>query len=356
MLRDFLAETNNSVKKKVGEGMARLPSVTKEDLEKCNDFNKMVMEEFLSMSNELSDKTIKQYRSGITIWINWLRLNAKNKPIHEVRSKDYAKYQSWLYNNGLSDSAIKFKRASVSTLNNHITLYYEDEYPTFKNFVTKNIKVPSTGFLNKKEPLTIEEYNNLCTKLEELEEWQKLAYVKFSYSTGCRRAEVHALRKEVVEYEPEVKVVPIENEDGTKEDVEVKIYRSHEIRCKGKGKLGVVRKMQFDEDTMDSIKKWIEIRGKDDCEFVFITENKTRGITTHINMKTFNDWCSGLFTEIVGRRVHPHIFRESRATNLVVHGGKDIEVARKLLGHVDSSTTNIYVIRDDDNDADEAFV
>jgi site-specific recombinase XerD len=54
--------------------------------------------------------------------------------------------------------------------------------------------------------------------------------------------------------------------------------------------------------------------------------------------------------------VHPHLFRESRATNLVVHSGKDMETARKLLRHQSQETTKIYVIREDIDDADDAFI
>jgi integrase len=82
----------------------------------------------------------------------------------------------------------------------------------------------------------------------------------------------------------------------------------------------------------------------------------TEGKINQVSPTTFNQWCSTLFTEIVKRRVHPHLFRESRATNLVVHSGKDLEVARRLLGHESSDTTKIYVIREDTDDADEAFI
>ena len=58
-----------------------------------------------------------------------------------------------------------------------------------------------------------------------------------------------------------------------------------------------------------------------------------------------------------GRRVHPHLFRESRATNLVVFQHKAPEVAQKLLGHNQVTTTlDHYIIRNDENDqSDEAF-
>jgi integrase len=224
----------------------------------------------------------------------------------------------------------------------------------FRQFITKQIKVPTTGFVNKKEPLNPEEYDSLCKKLEDLEEWQKLAYLKFSYSTGCRRAEVRQLLKEVVNYEPSVKMVSVKDAEGNDAKVESRSYKTHDTRCKGRGVGGSVRKLQFSEDAMVAIKKWLSVRGEDNCPFVFV--HRVGSVVTQVSEGSLNKWCSDLFTELVGRRVHPHLFRESRATNLVVHEGKDIKTAQKLLSHASSVTTEIYVIKKDEDDADDAFI
>ena len=106
---------------------------------------------------------------------------------------------------------------------------------------------------------------------------------------------------------------------------------------------------------MKALKKWLEIRGEDDCPYVFVTKHKD-GTCTQVGESTFNEWCSDLLSKLVGRRVHPHLLRESRSTNLVVEEGKSIETAQKLLGHESSETTiKHYIIRDDTDDADEAF-
>lgn len=107
---------------------------------------------------------------------------------------------------------------------------------------------------------------------------------------------------------------------------------------------------------MSWLKKWLEVRGKDDCPYMFVVKTKD-GQARQVGEGIFNDWCSGLFTKIVGRRCHPHLFRESRATNLVVYEHKSAEVAQKLLGHNDVSTTkNHYIIKNgEDDESDEAF-
>ena len=139
-----------------------------------------------------------------------------------------------------------------------------------------------------------------------------------------------------------------------KKKVESRSYHTSEIRCKGRGKVGKPRRLQFDQEAMDALKKWLEVRGEDDNPYVFITK---KGLEVkQISGDTFNLWCNTIFESIVGRRVHPHLFRESRCTTLVVEQGKDIKIAQRLLGHNSSETTEIYVIRKDNDASDEAFV
>ena len=153
------------------------------------------------------------------------------------------------------------------------------------------------------------------------------------------------------------KKTKITDEDGNEQEAISKSFQTHTIRCKGASIVGKQRKLKFGEDAMCWLKKWLEVRGDDDCPFMFVIKQKD-GTTRQVGEDTFNGWCQGLFTKIVGRRVHPHLFRESRATNIVVYEHKSAEVAQKLLGHNDVSTTkNHYIIKkDEDDESDEAFI
>ena len=332
----------------------KIIEVTEEMWLSCNEFNRNMINEYLESAVHLSPKSQKQYKSNLRIFGYWLKKNCNDKKVTEVKSRDYLRFQNWISSNGASEATIKLKRSAISNLNNYIMVYYEDEYQTFRNYINKSIKIPITGFTHKKEPLNPDEYKLLCGELEKRQEWQKLAYVKFTYATGCRREETRLLLKEIVNYEPIVKNIKIKDDDGKEIEVEIKKYKTHDTRCKGAGKVGKIRKLEFNEEAMDAIKKWLEIRGEDDCPYVFVSRYGKKINQTSSN--TFNRWCNILFAEIVGRRVHPHLFRESRATNLVVHNGKSMETARKLLGHISQETTKIYVIREDTDDADEAFI
>jgi integrase len=338
----------------MGKIADKTDSITDEMWLSCNKFNRTMINEYLDSATHLSKKSKEGYTSALHIYAYWIKQNLDDKNVTEIKSREYLRYQNWLTSNGLSESAIKFKRSAVSNLNNYIMIYYEEEFKTFRNYINKQIKVPTTGFVHKKEPLTPDEYRHLCDELQRLEEWEKLAYLKFTYISGCRREESRLLLKEVVNYEPIIKKVKVKDSEGNEAEVEVRKYKTHDIRCKGRGKIGKVRKLEFSEEAMEALKKWLEVRGDDDCPYMFTTHYEHK--VNQASPNTFNQWCSKLFSKIVGRRVHPHLFRESRATNLVVHSGKDMETARKLLGHQSQETTKIYVIREDIDDADDAFI
>lgn len=330
-------------------------AVTDEMWNQINKFNREMVDEYLENKVELSEKSQIAVRSGLRIFFWWVYENLEDKKCVDIKKKEFVKYLNWLTKRGLSDSAIKFKKSVVSAFCSYIMTYYEDEYPTFRSFVTSDMKVIQTGYVHDKIPLTTEEYEDLCKKLEKLEKWQILAWLKFSYSTGCRRAEARQLLKEIVDYEPIEKKVIITDKDGNKVETTSLSYKTHKIRCKGRSQVGKVRQLQFGEDAMQAIKKWLKERGEDDCPYVFVINDKN-GVH-QIGEATFNEWCSGLLTKLVGRRIHPHLLRESRATNIVVEEGKSVETAQKLLGHESSETTiKHYIIREDSDDADEAFI
>jgi len=327
--------------------------ISDEQWSQINAENRKIVTEFLDQSMQLSPYTLKQYESCLKIYFWWVHENCDDKPFYEIKSRDYLMYQNWLSKRGLSSSAIKLKRSVISSLNGYVELYYQDEYKLFRNYINKKIPAPPPSFVNEKQPLTLEEYQHLCDELERQELWQQLAYLKFSFSTGCRRNEARQLLKNCTNAEVNIKDVEVKDENGNKQVVQSTSYLTSDIRCKGRGVVGKVRKLQFDQIAMDAIKKWLEVRGEDDCEYAFISKHGDK--VNQIASETFNLWCSNIFEPIVGRRVHPHQIRETRATSLVVEQGKDIKVAQRLLGHLSSTTTEIYVIRKDKDASDEAF-
>lgn len=333
--------------------MKKINPISPEDWEKCNEYNRGVLDEFLINSPQLSDATKDVYRSNLMIWFNWVRQNLNNKPQYEIKSIEYMRYQNWLISMGHSSSDISNKRAAVSTLNNYIALYYSDVYPTFHNFIVKGMPKPEKSFVNEKNPPTKEEFFNIVDEMKKREDWQKVAYLLFTFDTGCRRAESIQLLKEVVNYSPVVKDKIVVNDDGEKVVKTVKYYQTNSIRCKGRGKTGKVRQLVFTEETMQAIKKWLEVRGEDDCPYVFVS--RQHGEIKQLSTSALNKWATTVFSPILGRRFTPHGIRRSRATSSIVEDKKSLGAVQQLLGHESSSTTEIYVIKNDTSDLEELF-
>lgn len=311
--------------------------------------NKALIEDFLSQQH-LSPATLKQYESALKIFARWVHENCipkGKKKITELKPRDALRFQNYLIEQGLSPNAIKFKRSAVSSLCGFIEVYYNDVYPNFRNIYTKAIPNVPKSNVKEKMPLTTEEIEKLIKELTKREEWQKLAYVLFTYSTGCRREEARQLLTEVVTYEK------YKDAHGNEKNY----YVTHKIRAKGRGKEGKVRRFMFDERAMQAIKKWVEYRKtlveNDDCPYVFVSKHKNG--FRRLSPNTFNLWCEE-FSEILGGRpVHPHLFRSSRATIAVVEEGKSIEAVQHLLGHESPTTTQIYIVKDNTEDIDELF-
>ncbi|MCI1763634.1 tyrosine-type recombinase/integrase [Heyndrickxia oleronia] len=322
----------------------KIPEVTIEEWNKVNEFNREKTEEFLQQQH-LSPHTRIQYESALRIFFRFIHDKFNNLPLYELKPRHALQYQNFLMSRELSSSAVKFKRSAVSSLCGYLELYYSDEYPLFRNIYSKQIPNPPKSFKHEKKPLTVEELENLISELEKRQEWQMVAYIQFSYDSGCRRSETVQLLKEVVNYD-------YVKDPRTGENLPY--YRTHDIRTKGKGSVGKIRKLIYSDVSKGAINKWLEVRGEDDCPYVFVKKTK-EGKVRQLSASTFNDWCTNVFSEIVGRRVHPHQLRASRATNLVAVEGKNIEKVKSLLGHESSETTKIYVVREDEDDVTDLF-
>src|SRR5690606_39010993 len=247
----------------------------------------------------LADKTLRQYKSALRIFARWVHENCIPKgstTIVMLKPRDAMRYQDWLIRQGLSASGIRFKRSVVSSLCGYIEVYWSDRYPNFRNIYSKAIKPVKNVKKKEKVPLTIEEIDRLSRELTRQEEWQKLAYLWFTYVTGCRREESRQLLKEVITYNRAV---------DTKGNVK-KYYLTHTIRAKGEGKIGKVRRFKFDDRAMEAIKKWIEYRGEqvetDDCPYVFVSKSKD-GVYKQLTPNTFNLWCDHFSKILDGKHV-----------------------------------------------------
>lgn len=315
----------------------KIQPVTDEEYMKCNEWNRMILEEFL-LQPHFSKDTVKQYRSAGRIFLRFIHDRFQNKPIFELKARNGMLYQSWLNSIGLSSSAIRLRRSLVSTLCNYIELYYGEDYEKFRNIFPKGVTHVPHAMKTQKEPLTLDEWNHLIVTLEEREEYQMKLYALLSFESGARRSEIIQIRKECAEYDL-IK--------GTKR------YASHMVRGKGKGETGKQFRLMFGEDTMDAMKEYLKHRGDDDEPALFARKFKD-GRVEALSRETFNDWCSRVFSPILGRNFTPHDFRRSRAT-ILNEQGVPIDSIKRLLNHESAETTAGYILTEDDDEMNDIF-
>lgn len=315
-------------------------AVTDEEWMSINKYNRQSVEEFLQESTHLSKESMKQYTSALKIFYVWVEESLRGKNFYEIKKKDFMRFQNALVRRGMSSNGIKMKRSAISSMNKYFINYYEDEpeFETFRNFV-EGVKPPTKNKVYNKIPLSKEEFELILKTLEEDGQWQILAGMHFLYASGCRRAELLQLKKEIVNYSP------IQTEPN--------IYQTHDVRTKGEGEQGLVRKLVFDDRAKKAMEKWLEVRGDDKCPYLFVSHIGDK--IQKLNITAPNYWCSEIISDIIGRRVNPHLIRGTRSTH-ILQEGKDISKAKALLGHKDVSTTQqFYDLREVKEDLSDIF-
>ena len=323
----------------------KLTEITDEMWSKVNEFNRLKVEEFLLESTHLSKQSQIQYRSALRQFYFWVdEVLGKDKKINEIKKKEFMRFQNMLVRREMSSSAIKMKRSCVSSLNKYLINFYEDEedFMTFRNFVD-GVKNPTLNKVYNKIPLSKEEFGYILKELEEAKQYQIIAGLHFLYASACRRSELIQIKKEIINYEP------LKDKEGNVTN----IYQTHDIRTKGKGNFGEIRPLRFNLIAKEAIEKWLKIRGDDDCPYIFVSKRNNEA--SLINVSTVNYWCKEIISDIIGRRVNPHLIRGTRSTH-ILEDGKDIKKAQSLLGHKQSSTTDqFYDLRQNKDDLTDIF-
>ncbi|NBI28595.1 tyrosine-type recombinase/integrase [Chengkuizengella marina] len=320
------------------ERAKKLPAVTDEMWREVNEDFRIIAEEFVSVQ-DFSPKTKKQYRSALRQFGYYIYSSMNNKPLYKITKRDFLRYRSFLEDHGLSSSSKKFKQNSVSSLCNYIENVVADEdenYTRFRNFTRGLPPIPKNKVYEKIK-VTKEEYDLLMEMLAEDENYLGMAWLATAFRVGARKSEIIQFKTEILDYS-----IP-ENQS---------YVLSHTIRGKGKSTDGKPLQYMIPLDVLPYLKKWVEVRGYDH-EYIFTT--KHHGQTKQMSA----DWADALcdtLSHILGRRVNIHIFKNSCITHLL-ESGIDMKLVSKYVAHhEDISTTQIYDLRDFEEEKNRIFV
>ena len=327
------------------ERATKVDDISDEMWAEVNPENKEVIEEYFDSSQHLSKETIKQYRSGLKIFFYWIKEKAKNKPLYEVKKSDFMKYRSYLINRDLASKSLNTKKSSVSSLCNFIENIYCEENENYKNFRNFTRGLPSIpkNQVYEKIKVTEDEFKKMMGILEDQKDYLGMAWTAVAFYMGGRRNELVQLKSEVVTYPHHT------NANGEEMD-----YRfSHIIKGKGRGRDGKPLKFMINNEAIFYINLWLEKRGYEH-EFVFTV--KYGGRFKALDKTWANEFCANKLSNILDRRINPHLFKASCITFLLESGVSMKTVSKHIAHHESVDTTAIYDLRTDDDERDNIFV
>ena len=319
----------------------------KEDWEKVNEENKLMIEDFLEeyRQRKIKDSTIKQYYYDLRIVMIYILKKLKNKSIIELNKKDFRRFSIYLSDElGVSNARANRLMSAVRSL---LTYIEDDDDYDYDNNVAKKVKgLPKEPVKTNEDDffLSFEQVMKLREELINRDRLQDAVLLMVMYDSGGRRNEVFQVLK-----------------TGLTES-----NRANEVI----GKRGKRYRPVYLNDTKELIAKYLEQRGEDEIESLWITgkgENK-RPITYEAIYDRVVSM-SKVLSEIEGKKIEffPHSLRHSRAENL--KNGEDTRILDKdgkpkvftldeiqvLLNHSDISTTQSYLKDHSDEMIDDMF-
>ncbi|MEE0901944.1 MAG: site-specific tyrosine recombinase/integron integrase [Methanobrevibacter sp.] len=252
-----------------------------------------------------SEKTIDYYRNTI-----FKMLESVNLKIESITTDDLRKYLADYKNqSNASKSTIDNIRRVLSSFFS----WLEDEGHISKNPVRRIHRIKTKRVV--KEVLSDENFEVLRDKCDNIRD---LAMIELLASTGIRVGELVNLNIDDV------------------------LFSERECVVLGKG--DSERIVYFDAKTKIHLQKYLESRN-DDNPALFVSLRKPHN---RLGIPGVEKRMRNLGNEAEIKKIHPHKFRRTMATN-AIDKGMPIEQVQRLLGHVQIDTTMQYAMVNQNN-------
>ncbi|RPK31857.1 MULTISPECIES: tyrosine-type recombinase/integrase [Paenibacillus] len=331
-------------KKEVKQNTLREPAkkqaeVTEEMWLQVNEDYRLIVDEFISVQ-DLSPASRKQYTSVLRQFGWYLFSSMNDKPFYKITKRDFLRYLSFIRDNRkMSSSAISLRKSVVSSLCNHIENIIADEeenYKGFRNF-TRGLPAIARNRVYEKVKVTKDEFDSMMKILEEDQNWLGMAWLATAFLVGARRSEIIQFKSEIMDY----KVPEGQN-----------YVLSHVVRGKGPSTDGKPLEYMVPLEVLPYWQKWIDTRGYE-SEYVFTTRygNEIKAMSS----AWANDFCTNVLSDMLERRINVHIFKNSCITYLLESGVPMHLVSKYVAHHNDISTTQIYDLRDFEEEKNQIF-
>jgi site-specific recombinase XerD len=252
-----------------------------------------------------SEKTIDYYRNTI-----FKMLESVNLKIESITTDDLRKYLADYKN---QSNASKSMIDNIRRVLSSFFSWLEDEGHISKNPVRRIHRIKTKRVV--KEVLSDENFEVLRDKCDNIRD---LAMIELLASTGIRVGELVNLNIDDV------------------------LFSERECVVLGKG--DSERIVYFDAKTKIHLQKYLESR-KDNNPALFVSLRKPHN---RLGIPGVEKRMRKLGNETEIKKIHPHKFRRTMATN-AIDKGMHIEQVQRLLGHVQIDTTMQYAMVNQNN-------
>lgn len=331
---------------------AKVLLTTKEEIEKINEENKELLEDFMNYleTTDHSKASIKIYRNNLEIFFVYLLNNAKNKDFVNIKKRDILNFQNHMVKNGLGSARIKNIRSSLSSLSNFIEniLDEEEKWENFRNIINK-IPAPNPNPVREKTILEDNDCQKLLDYLVKQKRYQEACAFALAWSSGRRKSELLRIKKSWI------------CEDNL---MYGSLYKTPEkIKTKGAGVQGKLLHVYILKSKFKPYYDlWMKEREKlgvpDDVDELFITrvrgKNKNeevewKGITT----STLDYWAKK-FSDFLESDFYWHCMRHQFTTALL-KAKIPSSVVQNIIGWSSGDMVNLYNDTDMDDELGEYF-
>ena len=165
---------------------------SEESLDKILPENKELMNDFLDYlrSVDRSPNTISHYKNDLEIFFVYNMEQNGNKLFTEITKREFVRFQNHAINEWQwSPKRIRTFKSSLSSMSNYIENILDDEYPTFRNLISK-IESPANVPVREKSVFTEFELKRLLNHLLRNNEIRKAAVLALAMYSGRRKSEI----------------------------------------------------------------------------------------------------------------------------------------------------------------------
>ena len=317
---------------------------TQEKWKNVNKYNKELMEDYLleMKSQKKSEGSIKQYKNDLRIVFIWIMEECDNKPIYKLKKKNFRNFMLFLQEKGMSNQRVNRIFSATRSM-----LEFGSNEEDYEDELEINYASKVKGLKKEKKReiifLTDEEVEYIYKRLIEKKKYQQALFCALMYEGAGRRNECYQVLKDSIKEEENFTNVVT-------------------------GKRGKKFKLLYHHKTKQAMKLWLEQRGEDDLETLWLT--KSQGQKTPASYETLYAWVISwrkiLEEKFEYKEFNPHSFRHSALENYSdgshyvcreILGGKalTIDQLRLLAHHEDVSTTFGYLKSKDDEMLLDAF-